>query len=247
MDDSNLATLYTSVGHRDRAIWNPLSDVDLDRALEAARLGPQSCVVDVGCGGGEVLRRIAERFGARGVGIDRSSHAIAIARALEIDGVEFVQRDFDLGAFDEGAYDLVVCLGASHAVGTVREAIERLVCLVRPGGRLLSGEGFWAEPPAPEYLAWIETEVHELPQLGGLRAMYAAAGLVIETEACATRADWVEYEAAHAANIRAYAAARPDDSAAKCLLDRSRHWQEGSARWGRETLGFALTLGRRCD
>ena len=59
----------------------------------------------------------------------------------------------------ESAFALGICIGSTHAFGAGDSAypntFERLKQLVRPGGYLLIGEGYWKQEPAPEYLAFI--------------------------------------------------------------------------------------------
>lgn len=52
-----------------------------------------------------------------------------------------------------------MCIGSTHAFGTGDTAypntLRELSRLVRPGGHLLIGEGYWKQPPAPDYLKLI--------------------------------------------------------------------------------------------
>ncbi|MFJ2572220.1 hypothetical protein ACIPJG_08755 [Streptomyces halstedii] len=50
-------------------------------------------------------------------------------------------------------YDLAVSIGAAHAwPGGAAEALKALRAAVRPGGRVLFGDGFWEREPSPAAL-----------------------------------------------------------------------------------------------
>jgi SAM-dependent methyltransferase len=69
------------ISHRKKTNWGPLTwfynramnkhDVDKDRLISRyAQLGPESHVIDVGCGAGTFLARIAERYHSQVEGVD---------------------------------------------------------------------------------------------------------------------------------------------------------------------------------
>lgn len=70
----------------------------VDRMLELAEVSENDVVYDLGCGDGRIVIRAAERYGARGVGIDIDPQRVAESRAnAERAGVshlvEFIQQD----------------------------------------------------------------------------------------------------------------------------------------------------------
>src|SRR3954468_20812624 len=70
----------SAITHGARPFHNPLDPARIDEAIDRLELGPGARVLDVGCGPGELLVRIAERTGAGGPGIARSQHVIGEAR-----------------------------------------------------------------------------------------------------------------------------------------------------------------------
>ena len=130
--------------HHLQEICNPMSDEELDRVIAA--LAPMSGhhVVDIGCGPGELLLRIAARHDVDAVGVDRSPWMITRAhersRTRPLRGrVEWWLGD-GTGVGDGREWDLAVCLGASWVwhgfAGTARALRNR----VRPGGRIAIGD-----------------------------------------------------------------------------------------------------------
>ena len=128
----------------------PLSDQRANALAAAiARRRPQS-VLDIGCGWAELLLRIvAAAPDARGLGVDSDERLIergranAAARGLS-DRVELRASD---GTEPLDPADAVTCIGSDHVFGTQVEALAALRPLVRPGGVLLFGTGYWQRPP----------------------------------------------------------------------------------------------------
>jgi 2-polyprenyl-6-hydroxyphenyl methylase/3-demethylubiquinone-9 3-methyltransferase len=94
-------------------------------------------VADVGCGGGLLAEGMARR-GARVLGIDLSSEAVAVAKlhALET-GVTVDYREMAaeaLASAEPGAFDLVTCLEMLEHVPDPAAVVAATARLVRPGG-----------------------------------------------------------------------------------------------------------------
>jgi 2-polyprenyl-6-hydroxyphenyl methylase/3-demethylubiquinone-9 3-methyltransferase len=94
-------------------------------------------VADVGCGGGLLAEGMARR-GARVLGIDLSSQAVAVAKlhALE-SGVAVDYREMAaeaLASAEPGAFDLVTCLEMLEHVPDPAAVVAATARLVRPGG-----------------------------------------------------------------------------------------------------------------
>lgn len=151
MEDTNAVA---GPGHYEWLSYNsPLSNQRADRLAAAlAGTGPGQ-VLDLGCGWGELLLRVlAAAPRATGIGVDTDARCLARGRANSIerrlDGrVTFVEGGADAS---QPAADVVICVGASHAFGDTAAALHALRRTVRPGGRLLFGEGFWERTPTAE-------------------------------------------------------------------------------------------------
>lgn len=130
--------------HHGMRICNPMTDTDLDALI--ARLDPAdgTRVLDLACGHGELLMRIAAGYRIEGVGVDLSPWVIARAattaarRGLVGSVTWYVgeARTAGIGA----PWQIVTCLGAPwvwHGFGgTARALAERAA----PGGRIAIGD-----------------------------------------------------------------------------------------------------------
>ncbi|MEW1773965.1 class I SAM-dependent methyltransferase [Streptomyces sp. NPDC086777] len=99
---------------------------------------PAGCraALDVGCGDGLLAARLAT-MAESVTGVDRSAEMIRLAQKRDAGNVTFVEGDYLDGALlDEGGYDFVSAVAVIHHA-PFDDAIDRLVRLLEPGGRLV--------------------------------------------------------------------------------------------------------------
>jgi cyclopropane fatty-acyl-phospholipid synthase-like methyltransferase len=229
----------------------PLSEARAARIIERlARTNPAT-VLDIGCGWAELMLRIlAARPEATGIGIELDEGDLARARDNAkarglAERVEFVQESATGTA--RGPADIVLCLGASHALSDARppqhtaEALNALRGLVTPGGRVLLGEGFWERPPAAAELdaMWPDASAQELTDLAGLVDLAVEAGFRPEWIETASLEEWDDFESGYQADVQEWLATH-EAPEARAEADQHRsHWLRGY----RGVLGLAyLTL-----
>jgi trans-aconitate 2-methyltransferase len=91
-------------------------------------------VIDLGCGTGELTRRLADRLpGSDTLGIDTSAEMLQRAEAHARPGLRFEKAAIETVS---GMWDLVFSHAAIHWVDDHHTLIPRLYGLVRPGGQL---------------------------------------------------------------------------------------------------------------
>lgn len=105
--------------------------------LVGAVPGPDSRVLDVGCGDGALLAALAP-VARQVVGIERDERSAALARAriADLPGARVVSGDFLTSTELTGSrFDLITCVATLHHL-PLRPALERMRDLLAPGGRL---------------------------------------------------------------------------------------------------------------
>jgi cyclopropane fatty-acyl-phospholipid synthase-like methyltransferase len=70
------------ISHGQLRLWNPLSEAALDEVIGLLDLAPEASALDVACGRGEVLRRVAARWNVRGVGYDSDAALLEAAPGI---------------------------------------------------------------------------------------------------------------------------------------------------------------------
>ena len=239
----------SAITHGDRPFHDPLDPATVDEVLAFAALGPGDRALDIGCGPGELLVRLAERTGCGGLGVDLAAGQIeearrrAAARVPEA-GLEFLAAD---AGTVEGEFALSACVGSTHALGGLDEALDRMAQLTRPGGHILLGDGFWAREPTDEYLRALGGATRdELPEYAGLVRAGDRHGLTAVHVRVASEADWDRYEWTLIANGERFLtehADAPEADDLRAWVARAR--DRITAPGGRGTMGFALVLLRR--
>ena len=177
--------------------WNtPLSESHAELLLRRLELPASGSILDLGCGWGELLLRAvaaAGQSGSLGVGVDtygpdlERGRRIAQARGL-VDRVTFTEAS--AVEWSEPA-DRVLCIGATHAWGGTRAALDALVQMVKPGGRLLFGDGFWEQPPGDTAVGVFGKEVVALNDL--VRHAHSAGWEVLHISQ-ADQLEWDDFE-----------------------------------------------------
>jgi trans-aconitate methyltransferase len=118
--------------------YEPTSPEIVDAMLRLADVGPQDVVYDLGCGDGRIVVAAAQRFGARGVGIDIDPQRVAESREnVRRAGVEgkVEIREGDLFEADvRGATAVMLYLWP----GVNLRLRPKLLAELRPGTRVVS-------------------------------------------------------------------------------------------------------------
>jgi ubiquinone/menaquinone biosynthesis C-methylase UbiE len=132
MGDESMAR---NLAHQAEAIW-PQERHLFDRY----RLDGELQILDLGCGTGEITRRLAARYpSASLLGIDILESNLALARrdsATMADRIRYQQGDaFALSSAD-ASFDLVVCRHMSQAVPEFAQVLAEISRVLKPGGWL---------------------------------------------------------------------------------------------------------------
>jgi SAM-dependent methyltransferase len=114
--------------------------------LTLARVGPNDIVYDLGCGDGRIVIAAAQKFGARGVGVDINvkliADANAAARAAGVaDRVQFLVQDAMTVDVSDATVVTLYLLSASNV--KLRPILTKQL---RPGARIVTHEfpiGTW--------------------------------------------------------------------------------------------------------
>ncbi|MCX5205673.1 amino acid adenylation domain-containing protein [Streptomyces sp. NBC_00237] len=149
--------LFSSLDFRDeRAGWTSsytgaqLPDAEMDEWIDATvrlatETGRPSSLLDLGCGSGMILTRLAGTA-ARVVGVDVSAESLAAVRArldaMGLSGVELRQGDVT-SARDVTGMDLVLCNSVVpylHSAAHLERAVAGALGAVAPGGRVVFGD-----------------------------------------------------------------------------------------------------------
>lgn len=244
---------FYDITHRDHIICNPTSVAKLDEVVRLLDLPPDASILDIACGKGELLLRLAETYGGpsaegfHAIGIDISPFCIEqlrVAATARAPGAELELLEMDGADYQPpgAAFDLASCVGASWTFGGHRATLRALADAVRPGGQVLVGEPFWRSEPDVAYLAWSGTERDSFGSHAANVEAGVSEGLIPFLALVSNGDDWDRYETLQWRAAARYAAVHPDDPDLPELLDRVGRARHEYLTWGRDTLGWALYL-----
>lgn len=241
---------FYDITHREHVVCNPTSEAKLARLVQLLRLPADAQVVDIACGKGEFLIRLAEAYGVRGTGIDLSQFYIAAAkRRLEARapdaGVTFTQMDgADFKPDAPHALDLASCIGASWIYGGHAKTLDALIAMVKPGGWVVVGEPFWRQEPVAAYLEVLECKREDFGSHFSNAEAGEQRGLELVHSIVSSEDDWDVYEGLQWFAADTYARTHPDDPDVTEMVERVRKEKASYLRWGRDTFGWAIYMFR---
>jgi SAM-dependent methyltransferase len=242
---------FYDITHRELVVCNPTSEEKLTRLVKLLHLPTDAQVVDIACGKGEFLIRLAEAYGARGVGIDISHFFVADAeRRLEARasavGITFTQMNgADFKPDEPHKFDLASCIGASWVFGGHADTLETLIGMVKPGGWVIVGEPYWLQDPSEDYLKASGVARGDFGSHFSNAEAGERLGLDLVHAIVSSTDDWDTYEGLQWYATAEYVRTHPDDPDLAELVERVEKARATYLRWGRDTLGWAMYMFRR--
>ena len=241
---------YFYITHKFHVLCNVLIEEKLERFCNLLNLSRDSRVLDIACGKGEVLVRLAEKYGICGVGVDLSPFCIKDCKKkhlertpetdltfIELDGAKYKPASGEL-------FDVTMCLGASWVFEDHAGTLRALKEMTKPGGLVIVGEPSWLKEPDSEYLEAIkmtrnsfrphEENVYQGEEMG-LTCLYTLVS---------NKDDWDHYETLQWWAVDNYIQSHTDDSDNQELLEKTKTAKDIYLKWGRDTLGWGVYIFR---
>jgi SAM-dependent methyltransferase len=116
-------------------IQEPLMRPAFEAGLDALTIGPETRLLDVGCGSGLALRLAADR-GATVSGLDASRTLLEHARR-RVPGAPLFQGEIEELPFDSGSFDVVTGFNSFQYATRPAAALAEAVRVLAPGGCVL--------------------------------------------------------------------------------------------------------------
>ncbi len=181
---------WSGIAHTGMEIMNPLPAEKLDAAIDALGYVGGALAIDLGCGKGDLLGRLADRH-AGGVGVDLSRDFLDHARVRAPD-FEFVEADVTTYETSR-TFDIAASVGSPAT-------LSQLAALVGPGGRVLYGNGYWRQKPTQAYLEALGATEDELTDYAETVLAGETLGLTLLHATTASVDDFDRYEERWARN-----------------------------------------------
>ncbi len=242
---------FHDIRHKNHLLCNPMSEKKFEKLCNFFRLKRSARVVDIACGKGEFLVRLAELYDVVGVGVDISPYCIkdclekkrkripsSALTFIEMDGKKYKPEAYEF-------YDLALCIGASWVYGGHRGTLQTLKKMTKPGGLIAVGEPFWLQEPSEGYLKVEGMRKEEFGTHYDNVKVGEEEGLTCIYTLVSNHDDWDHYETYQIWAVDDYIQGNPDDPDNQELLTRTKRIKETYFLWGRETLGWAIYIFRK--
>ncbi|MGW6915627.1 methyltransferase domain-containing protein [Kitasatospora sp. NPDC054939] len=227
-------------------ICNPFTSEKLAILGQAISPSPDTRMLDLACGKGEMLCTWARDHGVAGTGVDISTVFLDAARgrAVELgvaDRVGFVHADAS-GHVADDPVDIAACVGATWIGSGVVGTVELLRRSLAPGGTMLIGEPYWRREPEDQTVvegchAARRDDLLTLPEL---LEQFGDLGCDVVEMVLADQDSWDRYVAAQWLNIRRWLDANPDDELADDMRAELAAAPVLHAKYQREYLGWGV-------
>jgi cyclopropane fatty-acyl-phospholipid synthase-like methyltransferase len=244
----NLFEFYATI-ERYHTIQNPTSEEKLDLAIRYCGVRDGMRILDVGCGKGWLLRRLASRFDIQITGLEIYPTFAAEARRLAAaenltDRIQIVEGPaLDFRA-EPASFDVVMCIGASFALGGFEPALDWMSHAAKRGGAIALGEVFAMELPYPAEVSLGARADIDYPD----RTLWAtvetmrAHGMPLRGLVEASTDDWHRYHSLHWQAGLDWALENPGDPDAAKLNDPAE--MRRSIELDGRYLGWAIFVAR---
>ena len=129
---------YARAAERYDEKWAFYLEATTRETLRRMTMAPHSRVLDVGCGTGELIRRLRAKYPeAQLAGLDPVPEMLAVARE-KLGGREDLRIGYaDALPWSAGSFDVVVSCNMFHYITHPLEALREMARVLRPGGTLV--------------------------------------------------------------------------------------------------------------
>ncbi|HHY48880.1 MAG TPA: class I SAM-dependent methyltransferase [Alphaproteobacteria bacterium] len=236
---------YWAIAERDIEIQNPITDRKLRLLDDYCDVRDGLRVLDIGCGKAWVMRQWAERFAIEGIGLELNSRFIEAARQLALkrgiaDKLTFVHGKALDYKPDPGSFDIVMCLGATFALGGFVEALEWMAAAAKPGGSIVVGDITLKHRPLVKH-GPLPHDANET------MAIIERHGGEVSATISASEADFERYASHHRHATLIWARQNPDHPDTPEILAKSRADWLYYQQTIRPHLGWTIFVARRAD
>jgi SAM-dependent methyltransferase len=232
---------YWAIAEADIEIQNPITDRKLKLLDDYCDVRDGLKVLDVGCGKAWLLRHWAERYAIEATGIDINPSFVSFARERKParGAISYIPGPADDFVPEPESFDVVLCLGASFALGGFVSAVDWMVAATKPGGSVVIGDVTLRHRPQ------LNTHQH-LP----LDAVESAAvvqrhGTEVSAIVSASDADFERYASHHRHATLRWARDNPHHPDREAVLDKSHDEWTYYLRTIRPMLGWSMYVGQK--
>ncbi|MEO8758744.1 MAG: class I SAM-dependent methyltransferase [Devosia sp.] len=237
MDQSD----YWAIAEADIEIGNPVTDRKHRLLDDYCDIRDGLRVLDVGCGKAWMMRQWAERFTIDGTGLETNPAFLDFARSKRSarGAIRYLEGPADQFLPEPASYDIVLCLGASFALGGFVQAVDWMTAAAKPGGTVVLGDLTVKHRP-PVYTRQ-HLPLDPVESLGVVQRHGAEVSALIS----ASDADFERYASHHRHATLRWARQNPTHPDQEAVLKKSQDDWTYYLKTIRPMLGWTIFVGRK--
>ena len=122
---------------------------NVSKFLESVSFDKQFSFLDVGCGNGWIIRKIASKKNCKkAIGIDKSKKMIIEAeKKIDNSRQEFYHTDIESWE-NHRKFDFIFSMESLYYADSIEAALEKIYKLLKPGGKFFCGTDFYTDNKA---------------------------------------------------------------------------------------------------
>ena len=233
---------FSNIGHSYLKYANPLAESKIDFAIDLVSECAPKRILDIGAGNLYVLKKFLSRFNSKGVAVELPGKCPPFQDGrIELKEVD---ANIYINSFSGEKFDVAICMASTHALGGYKQCLKELKKLVRPGGMIIIGEGYWKKEPDPEYITNLGGSKNQL--MSHCENLQFIENLEM-TPLWATTAsldEWDHYEWFYSKGVEDFVHKNPKHPQSNEFQLKIKNWRNLVWRWGRDTMGFGLYVIR---
>ncbi len=151
--------------------------------LKTIRFDKPFTFLDVGCGNGWVVRKIAvEENCKKAIGIDKSKKMIMQSKKkINSKKEEFFHTDIESMKY-RGKFDFIFSMESLYYADSIEIALEKIYKLLKPGGKFFCGTDFYTDNKATARWAGIMKIQMHLHSKKEWKMLFRDAGFLVKTK-----------------------------------------------------------------
>ncbi len=230
--------------HHTMSIDSPMTSHDLDEVVDLLALIGGEQALDLACGRGELLRRLAGRATTTGTGVDLSPWMLHAAHRLS--PVENTELTWVLDDAREYAFttpsltNITTCLGGSWVWHGFTGTLKTLAALTPAGGRIAIGDMHLRDGLDAEAITKSHGAVESVEQL---EAGFETNGLEILGRVNTTDAAWDDYLGRTREAVQRWAQLHPGERS-ESFVTEQQLWEADHAR-DRQILTWSVWVAEK--
>lgn len=152
------------------------------RFLQTVSFDKPFTFLDVGCGNGWVVRKIAkEKNCKKAVGIDKSKKMIIQStRKKENNKEEYIHTDIE--TMNKRKFDFIFSMESLYYANSIELALKKIFKLLKPGGKFFCGTDFYSDNKATAKWAKIMKIQMHLHSKKEWKEFFKNAGFIVKTK-----------------------------------------------------------------